>query len=411
MIHPIKARMSIELEKFKLLSPKARNLILSYFFQGASNPILGTFMNAFIWKIEGDFYSVAMFNLGNTIGLPITFLINGLLLRIYHIGVLYTFGSITLGLAVILVVVLAKIGIVNYLIFGIIFGVGYGLYWSNRNYLTLRQTKTHNRNYFLGINFTIDTATSIAVPFLVGWFIYLGGKVGMETYLINAVIAFLLLTVSGFFVLKGKYETPSVARVFIGTTTPKWKYIRLLTFALGIIDGLAFFVVSLIVLYSVGHEGILGSIDSLSSVFLGILFYYYGRKAGVHHQKRVYFFSVIVGILGSLFLLTGVENVLSAVLFTSLYYFSIAFIWLSTEPIMMDYLDEEAKKFPENRYALIVDRELFLNMGRWASMFIFFACLYYFGQKSAVTISPLITYLLHFVLIIPVFRVIRAKDE
>lgn len=410
MIHPIRARLATEFDKFNVLSAKTQNLLISYFVQSAANPILGTFMNAYLWSIGGDFYAIAVFNLATFISLPLTFFVNGMLLRFISIDMLYTLGSLTLGIDVLLTILLTKMGIYSYTLFGAIFGVGYGLYWANRNYLTLKQTKSHNRNYFLGLNFTLDTLTSIVMPLFIGWFIYFGSRVNLETYTINALLAFTLLLIAGILVIKGGHKTPSVDTLFPKDVSKKWHVVRLLTFGIGLLDGLSAFLVSLLVLAGIGHEGTLGTVDSVTAIFLGILFYIYGRKARVHHQKTTYVFSVSIGIVASIFLLFGVKEALGVIVFTALYYFSIAFIWLSTDPMVMDIMDEEINKKHGNRYCLVFDRELFLNIGRWLSVGIFISLLSLYGQRVAVSMAPGITFLLHFLVMLVVLRALKANS-
>lgn len=97
-----------EVNHFKSLPQKARDLLVSYFYFGATYPLIGTFINAFIWRKQGDIISLAFYNIGNTIMLPIIFYFNGHLLKKFKITHLYFFGAILTALIPIMVVFFPK---------------------------------------------------------------------------------------------------------------------------------------------------------------------------------------------------------------------------------------------------------------------------------------------------------------
>lgn len=409
MLKPVQTRISLEFEKLNSFPEKTRKLLLSFLFNGATGPLFGTFTNAYIWRIEGNFLGVVLFNFGSFISLPITFLLNGFLLRFISIGVLYAIGNITLGLGVMTVILLAKLGFYYYFIYGFIIGIGYGFYWSNRNYLTLKETQSANRNYFMGITSTLDTITSIIVPFVVGWFIYYGSILGFETYVISAVFAFLFLIVAGLLVFRGNYETPQISSVVMMGISKRWKDVRILMASIGVIDGLAAFLVSMLILENLGHEGTLGTVDSVVSIILGVLFYYFGRKAEVHHQRSIYLSSVFVGVVGTVFLLLRGTDVFSVTVFTVFYYFAIAFMWLSAEPMIMDIMDREIGDNDQNRYAHVFDRELFLNIGRWVSILLFGGVFFLSNIQTALHLTPVLTFALHSLVLVLIWKRLGTK--
>jgi len=411
MLLYLKSRFDTEVEHYNFLPKKARNLLVSYFLQSAANPILGTFMNAYIWSIDGGFTGIVNFSLGSFLGLPITFFINGLLLKKFYVGFLYAAGSFTLGLSVALVILLTRAGVVNFLIFGFIFGVGYGFYWANRNYLTLTETKSKNRNYFTGINLALETVTSVLVPLCIGWFIYFGKILGIDTYVVNSAVSLMFLLWAGLLVAKNNYPSPMIRKILAFRVSTKWNWVRVYTFGIGITDGAANFLVSLLILSNSWHEGILGTVDSFSAIILGVLFYFYGRKAKVHHQKTTYLFSLIVGILASIFLLIFPTTIFGVTMFASLYYFSIAFIWLTTDPMIMDFNDGEIKKNHIERYSLVFDREVFLNMGRIVPAIAFILIVNFVNPLQILKFTPITTYLIHILIVIFLWRKLNFRSK
>jgi hypothetical protein len=107
--------------------------------------------------------------------------------------------------------------------------------------------------------------------------------------------------------------------------------------------------------------------------------------------------------MGSLFLLFSGGGIFNIAIFTSLYYFSLSFMWLSAEPMLMDIMDREVQRIPQGRYGLVFDREMFLNMGRWISVLMLVSLVFILGTQTALRISPLITFTLHALVLIVVW--------
>ncbi len=402
MIGTIKKVVLVEVTSFKKLSENTRNLIVSFAFQGAAYPFVSTFVNAFIFRNEGDFISVILYNLFRFVGLPVAFFLNGLALKKLKVGTLYLVGAMLLGLSSILVVLFSKI-VPIYYFYGLIFGLGEGFYWANRNYLTFKQTESSNRNYFLGMNFTLDTIISIVIPFLVGWFIVFGRNIGIQSYTISIITAFILLSISGYLVSRRNYPSPQIEKLIIKYPSRTWVSVRLLSLAIGIVEGATFFFVTLLILNKLGHEGILGTIDSFVAVIFALASYYYGRKAKVIHQRPIYILSVLIGFFASFLLISDIKTI-PAIIFISSYSLSIMFMWLTSEPMVMDIMDKIIKKDTHHSYSYVFDREVFLNVGRWVSVLISVILVYKFSEKTFLQFNPLITYALHILVISFIWR-------
>lgn len=345
-------------------------------------------MNALIWRKQGDLESLAFYNIGNTIMLPLIFYINGLLLKKIRITQLFFIGALLTAIIPITIVFLPTSKSWYYLVFGFLFGIGYGFYWANRNYFTYKETASHNRNYFLGINFSLNTITGILVPMIIGWFIFLTPRFG---YQISLIIAFLLLFLAGAKVVNDKHENPEISRITIAKATKKWWAVRVLVISIGVIEGISFFFPTLLILTKIGAENALGSFYSFINIATALLIYFYGRKAGTSHQKPVLWTSVIIGFLAAaIFGLTF--NTASTIFYIVVNYLTIAFMWLTSGPITMDIIDAEKKEKGQNTYSLIFDWELFLNLGRLLSFGLLFFIIYIFGQTAAIRFSPILVY-------------------
>jgi YQGE family putative transporter len=385
-----------EINHFRSLPQKARDLLISYLYFGATNPLILTFINAFIWRKQGDIESLAFYNIGNTIILPIIFYFNGYLLKKIKSTYLYFFGALFTAIAPITIVFFPISKSWHYLIFGSLFGVGYGIYWANRNYFTFKETASHNRNYFLGLNFSLRTLAGILVPAVIGWFIFLIPKYG---YQISIVTALILLFFSGKKIVNDNFDGPVVKNISLQKATSSWWAIRGLVTSIGIIEGVSLFLPTLLILTKIGSENILGSLNSFINLIIAVLIYYYGRKAHVRHQKPVLFATVIIGFLAAL--IFGWQfSVSTTVLYIAVNYLAIEFMWLTSGPIIMDVMDKEKMGTVQNVYPLIYDQELFLDIGRLISFGILFLLIYSFGQSNALRFSPLFVYLVQIILVL-----------
>ncbi len=384
-----------ELEHFRALPQKARDLLLSYFYFSASYPLITIFINAFIWKKEGSITSLALYNIGNTIMLPIIFYANGLLLKKFKSNFLYFFGAVMTAVIPAIVILLPQMNSFSYFVFGFLFGAGYGMYWANRNYFTYQETASHNRNYFLGINFSANTITGILVPITLGWFIYLVP----QGYQISIVFAFILLFLSGLKVVRDRYQSPTISHIAITKTTPRWWASRFLVVSIGAVEGISLFLPTLLILTKLGAENILGSFNSLFHLLAAVLIYSYGRRAQVHHRKSILLFMIVLGLVAAV-IFGATFNPLTIVFYLAVNYLTIEFMWLTSGPIMMDIMDEEKIIKGHNTYALIFDQELFLDLGRIVSFMILFLIIYAFGQEIAIRFTPITVYLFQLGLVV-----------
>jgi YQGE family putative transporter len=178
MLHIIRTFIKKERSYFDKLDSNGKNLFKSFALAGVADPILYTFVNAFLWRTSsGNLVTVALYNLGFYIGLPMGFYFNGRLLKWIKANKLYVFGAVSQGVVVSLLIFLSVHTTWQIWLFGVIYGIGSGFFWANRNFLTLRVTKSENRMYFSSLESLSGTVNSIVVPFIVGWFI-----VGGETF-------------------------------------------------------------------------------------------------------------------------------------------------------------------------------------------------------------------------------------
>ncbi|KKP32771.1 MAG: hypothetical protein UR23_C0055G0005 [Candidatus Roizmanbacteria bacterium GW2011_GWA2_32_13] len=389
---------------FQSLSQKTQGLIISYFFYGAAYPIINTFINSYIWRSNANFSTLAVYRLGHFLLIPIIFFINGFLLKKFKVIWLYFFGSLILALSSISVVFFKINSITDYFILGGFYGIGFGFYWANRNYLTQQETDHTSRNYFFGLSFSLTTIISLIVALASGWLIVFG--LSYEALMIIAVI---LLFISGLKIITSSYQTTNIGKLIITHPTKKWKIKRYIHLGIGLFEGSAYFLPSLLILTMLGNEGILGTLTALASILSAILVYVYGRKSETKSHRKYFIISIIFGLLSSV-MLAYFFNWLTIIIYVLLNGLIINFIWLTVAPLIMNNIDVEIVNNEEKRFSYILDGEIFLNIGRSSAAVICLILALSINDAAALRYGSLILSCLQVLLFVYLER-IRKRAE
>jgi hypothetical protein len=86
------------------------------------------------------------------VALPLVgFLVNGWLLQLVSVKRLYSVGMLLSGVSMVVMMSLNELSLVGLGVAGLLMGMSFGLYWSNRDYLALSSTSDDNRNYYYGL--------------------------------------------------------------------------------------------------------------------------------------------------------------------------------------------------------------------------------------------------------------------
>lgn len=356
------------------LSPEGKRLLIAYLLTAVADPMLGVFTSAFLWqKAQGltlaVLYSVMFFSL-----LSVGFAFNALLLKRFESRRLFWLGCLLQGLVPFLVIFLdaSEPFIVAFL--GAMMGLAGGIYWSNRNFLTLRMTKTGDRLYFGSLEFSSATLVAIAVPVLVGWLLVYGERQGLYSvssgYRVMATIGILIMFFAGAVAQKVRAERIALPTLRLPALTKKWKALRKLEIVHGFHHGVETVVPTAIVLAFVGQEDSIGALQSLSAVLAAIAIYIAGSRENARTRSRLLVFWVVSSLVaaaafGIWFSFVGV-----------IVYFVISslsgdFRWVSLMAVTFDLIEDESALAKSHDYPFILDREIFLNLGRVSGLLAF----------------------------------------
>lgn len=381
-----------EISHFKKLSAHAQKLLYSIFLFNLIGPIIGIFINAFLWRQTQDFMIIGLYNLLIFAAVPLGFYLNGILLKYYPTNVLYTISLLIRVLLISTLIFLPQITYTIITIFGLCEGIVAGIYWANRNLLTLKTTHSNDRIYFSSLESVSDTTSDIAVPVVIGWFITFGSVIHLYTahagYKMLSIVLLLATGLFGWLMTNFRMELKPISNLFVTNAGKSWNKFRLLQFVLGFSDGVRSFAPALMILLLVGDEGTLGLVQSLAAALSAFVVYILGKSLKIKHRLVLLQISFTFALLGAIFF-SVTYSALGVIIFFAFQAISSPFSWVAIQSLNYDLIDEENKK-TDNGYAYVCDQEIYLNGGRVIAVAGFLWLVYAFSNDTALRFTPLI---------------------
>jgi MFS transporter, YQGE family, putative transporter len=377
---------------FSKLHTDAQKLITTIFLFNLIGPIFGIFMNAFIWRQTHDIILVAIYNTIVYLVIPSAFYLNGYLLRKFSPAAPYTFSLLISGVAVAVFVFLPKVTYEAVILYSIVDGLSAGVYWANRNLLTLKTTTTHDRIYFSSIETASTTVTSVVIPALIGWFITFGTPMHLYTALqgYQLVMIYMTLVIIRIGIISKTIHAAdiSVPKLFVKQVSNNWKKFRVIQFIYGLENAVDFFVPVLLVFILVGNEAALGTVQSISAIIASIIIYWLGKSLNTSHRLRLIAISIFITILGAL-----TFGILYSAIGVFILYAAQAlaqqFMWVGSSSVNYDLIDVDNKDASQH-YAYVCDEEIYLNGGRVIGILFFMLIIYLSSNAFALRFAPII---------------------
>lgn len=405
-------RLRIELSHFRLLSLPLKKLLVSFALLCLAYPIIFVFVSAYLWRSSADLYPLIIYNLGTFISLPLGFYLNGWLLGRFHIKHLYFLGALLLGVAPVMVIYATDLGNQAMILYGLIFGLGSGFYWANKNYLTLKLTKGTNRIYYNSMETIANVLTRIIAPVISGYLIVAGEYFGWYSltfgYQLAVLLGLVLLLLSGLVLLMAKIDDVGARDFVLRLPSSAWQFNRLFIVINDTLRGVNFFVPSILILVLLGDEGTLGLVNSLSAVLASLALYIVGRKVRLEHALPIMAIGIIVYLISSLFLAISFSApAVLLVIAVSTIYSTVQFTIAYT--VSMELIDTEIKEDAlGSQYAYICDNELFFNFGRVIGAAAFVVLLLGLGQELSLRVILPLLVLVQLLGLYPMKKMIAA---
>ncbi|NDV84553.1 MFS transporter [Bacteroides sp. 51] len=353
-------------------------------------PVVEIFVGAYIMRNTSDPISVAFYQLFMYIGIVVTSLINGFLLRSINVKYLYAGGILVSGFSMFAMMSIQSLGFMELGVAGFVMGAAAGFFWTNRYLLTLNNTTDDNRNYFFGLESFFFSIGSITVPLIIGAFIsridgkeLFGYEVNInQAYQIVTCMVVVLTVLACVILWKGKFTNPVQKDFLYFRFCSLWRKMLLLSSLKGMVQGFLVTAPAILVLKLVGDEGALGLIQGISGALTAVLVYILGRVAKPKDRTKIFVVGLLIFFIGTLFngilfSATGViVFVLCKVVFQPL--FDLAYF-----PIMMQTIDATSKMEKRNEYAYILSHEFGLFLGRAFGLILFIALAYLISEDFA----------------------------
>jgi YQGE family putative transporter len=379
-------------------------------------PVIDIFVGAYIMRSSNDPKIVAIYQLTVYTGIPLTFLINGYLLRWFRISNLYSFGMLLSAISMFVMMGLEEMTFWGVGLAGLLMGVSFGFFWANRDYLALGTTNNENRNYYYGLETFVYTLTAILVPIAVGWFLgaanknsWFGGNMS-KSYQMVTVCVLALTIISSIVIHKDKFKNPAQKNFLYFKFDQLWNKLLVLASLKGMVQGYLVTAPAILIMRLVGDEGSLGLIQGVSGVFTAIMLYLIGRMAKPKHRIAILSAGLVIFLIGTifngiLFSAVGVMVfVLCKVLFMPLH--DIGYF-----PIQMRVIDVVSAKENRSEFAYIFNHEFGLYLGRFFGLGLFIVLATYVSEIFALKYSLIIVAVIQILSIPLAIHITKQSNE
>lgn len=370
-----------------------RVLLVTNFVYGLVMPVVEMFMAAYVMRKSDDVKMVVTYQLAIYTGIPFTFLVNGWLLKLVGIKRLYSAGMLLSSVSMVVMMTLGELSLAGLGVTGVLMGMSFGLYWSNRDFLSLSSTDDSNRNYYYGLENFFATILNIGMPLAVGTFIArFGGKNVSRivlAYQIVTGIVFAITFVASVIVHQGRFQNPPATRFLYFRYHWLWNRMQLLAALKGIVQGYTVTAPAMLVMTLVGNEGSLGALLSAGGVLSAVMLYIVGRTARPAHRIWIFAASCTLFALGAL-ANAALFDSLGVLLFLLLLAVGRPLADIAYFTIQMLAIDTVAAIEHRNKYSYIFSQEFGFYIGRVTGCGLFILLAYEISNTFALRYALLV---------------------
>ncbi|MBT2636534.1 MULTISPECIES: MFS transporter [unclassified Bacillus (in: firmicutes)] len=346
-----------------------------------------TFVNIYLWKQSGEIADLAMYNLSIVVAQPLTFILAGRWAKKVDRVIVLRIGVIFLALFYVTVLLVGTKASDFLLLLGVLLGIGYGFYWLAYNVLTFEITEPETRDFFNGFLGILGSVGGMIGPIAAGFIISRLEKLTGYTVVFGLSLGLFSIAVLLSFFLKrrparGKYW---FQRIIAERKHDKnWRMVTNAHFFQGLREGVFVFIVSVFVFIATDSEMALGTYGLINSGISFLAYYFVSRMLKKEHRKKAILVGGIILFL-AIFLIVFQVSYFRLLLYAAL--IAVAYPLLLVPYASMTYdVIGRGWKAAEMRIEYIVVRELFLNLGRVASILLFLAAIHIFNEEQAIPV-------------------------
>lgn len=358
-------KLRTEIGHFKSQTHNFQILIFTNLIYALVGPVIDIFVSAYIMRNSNDTSKVVIYQLAIYTGIPLTFLLNGLLLKYFNITKLYSIGMMLSGVSLIIMMSLKTLDLTGIGVAGIIMGLSFGLYWANRDYLALSITNDNNRNYYYGLETFIYTFIAIVIPAAIG--LYIQSKTGevaiQNAYLTITAIVFVIALAASIICHKGNFENPAQKKYIFFKFHSLWYRLLSLASLKGMGQGFLVTAPAMLIFKLLGEEGALGKAQSVGAVLAAIIIYLIGRFSKPSDRIKIFSAGLILFALGA-FLNGALYNETGVIMFLLLLLIAKPLMDLAYFPIQLKVIDIVSHIEKRGEFTYILNHEAGLYVGR-----------------------------------------------
>lgn len=404
-------KLTSEIHHFKNQSHNFRILVLTNLVYALVLPVIDIFVAAYIMRNSNDTSKVVIYQLAIYTGIPLTFLLNGFLLKYIKIRTLYSFGMMLSGVSMIIMMSLKTLDLAGIAVAGITMGLSFGLYWSNRDYLAVATTNDDNRNYYYGLETFFYTIIAIVVPATIGWFIQSkeGDTEKHAAYEVITAVVFIITLAASAVCFRGKFENPVQRKYIFFKFHPLWYKLLSLAMFKGLAQGFLVTAPAMLIFKILGEEGALGNAQSIGAILAAIIIYFIGRLSKPSDRINIFAAGLILFAIGAC--INGLLfNQTSVIIFLLLLLIAKPLMDLAYFPIQLRVIDIVSRIEKRGEFAYILNHESGLYAGRLLGAGIFLVLYFKFSPDFALRYAVGIIAVLQLCSIFISKKIIRQGD-
>jgi len=404
-------KLKAEIAHFSQQDHNFRILVLTNMVYALVLPVIDVFVAAYVMRNSNDPSKVVIYQLTIYTGIPLTFLLNGFLLKHFNIKKLYSAGMMLSGVSMMVMMSLHELDLVGIGFAGIIMGMSFGFYWANRDYLALSITNDGNRNYYYGLETFFYTIIAVVVPVAIGWFLESNGvpeRVHRQYQIITAVV-FVITIIASMVCFRGSFANPVQKKFIYFRFHPLWYRLLLLALLKGLAQGFLVTAPAMLIMLLLGKEGALGTAQSVGAIIAAVLMYIIGRVSSPADRIKTFGAGLILFALAAL--INGILfNALGVVLFMLFLLVAKPLLDIGYFPIQFRVVDIVSRLENRGEYAYILNHEAGLYAGRFIGAGTFLILAYAISAEIALRYAIIIIAALQLCSIMVAKKIIRTGN-
>ena len=352
----------------KDFSRSTKILILTNLIYAFVLPVIDIFVASYIMRNSNDPSKVMMYQLAIYTGIPITFFINGFLLNTVNIKKLFSLGMLLSGVSMVYMMSLDEISYGGLISAGLIMGMSFGLYWSNRDYLVLATTTDKTRNFYYGLDTFFYTLTAVIVPIIIGWYLMNGSdSTSNESvnsgYRVVTGVVFIFTILASIVFHFGDYDKPRNEKFLYFKFHKLWTKMLQMAILKGLAQGFIVTAPAMLMMKFFASEGALGTAQSIGAVIAAVIMLILGKLSKPKHRLVIFSIGLIFFFLASFFN-TLMFNSTGVIIFIFLLLIARPILDIAYFPIQLKVIDLLSEIENRNEFSYILNHEFGLYVGR-----------------------------------------------